>query len=171
LPSELCAALQADTALARSARLTVRPLQLTIEAVGSGSAEGLYSLVASIVQLHEGVSLVRSSHSLDVLAPGVSKLAVIDRVRQALANGGRASKGILCIGDRGAWPGNDFALLKEGPSLSVDEVSPAMDTCWNIAPAGYRGVQATLSYLTAITGSSGRFRFETPDLLRGEDQE
>lgn len=171
LPSELCAALQADTMLARSARLTVRPPQLTIEAVGSGNAEGLYSLVASIVQPHKGVLLVRSSHSLDVLAPGVSKLAVIDRVRQALAADDRAMKEILCIGDKGAWPGNDFALLAEGPSLSVDEVSPAMDTCWNIAPAGYRGVQAMLSYLKAITGSAGRFRFETPGLLRGEDQE
>lgn len=171
LPGGLSAALQTNAALARLARITVRPLQITIEAVRGGSTEGLYSLVASIVQPHNGVSLVRSSHSLDILAPGVSKLAVIDRVRQALAADDRAMKEILCIGDRGAWPGNDFALLAEGPSLSVDEVSPAIDTCWNIAPAGYRGVQATLSYLTAITGSAGRFRFEPQVLLRGENQE
>ncbi|MCC6133022.1 MAG: sucrose-6-phosphate hydrolase [Acidobacteria bacterium] len=170
LPSELCAALQTNAALARSARITVRPLQLTIEAAGSGSSEGLYPLVASIVQAHAGISLVRSSHSLDVLAPGVSKRGVTDRVRQVLAADDRRAREILCIGDRGAWPGNDFALLAEEPSLSVDEVSTSRETCWNIAPAGHRGVQATLTYLTAITGASGRFRFESPSNSPGESK-
>lgn len=54
---------------------------------------------------------------------------------------------ILCIGDKGRWPGNDFDLLSEPFSLSVDEVSSDPVTCWNLAPAGYRGIQATLYYL------------------------
>lgn len=162
LPRRLCSALQTNATLARSARITVRPLQVTIEAAGRGTIEGLYGLVASIVQEHAGVSLVRSSHSLDVLAPGVSKRGIADRVRQALTVDERRTTGILCIGDRGAWPGNDFTLLAEAPSLSVDEVSASLETCWNIAPAGHRGVQATLTYLAAISGAAGRFRFQIP---------
>jgi hypothetical protein len=63
---------------------------------------------------------------------------------------------VLCIGDRGCWSGNDFDLLREPFSLSVDEVSPDPTTCWNLAPAGHRGVQATLDYLGAMqVGDSG----------------
>ena len=57
---------------------------------------------------------------------------------------------ILTIGDRGKWPGNDAALLKEPLSLSVDEVSYSPETCWNLSPAGVRGVQATLLYLKKL---------------------
>jgi hypothetical protein len=57
---------------------------------------------------------------------------------------------VLCIGDRGRWPGNDFALLQEPYSLSVDEVSPDPNTCWNLAPPGHRGIQVTLDYLQSL---------------------
>ena len=53
------------------------------------------------------------------------------------------------------WPGNDASLLTEPHSLSVDEVSPDLRTCWNIAPSGYRGVQAVLAYLEALQVSDG----------------
>src|SRR5262249_53339365 len=92
---------------------------------------------------------VESSHSLDVLAPGVSKQLVVEACKSAAAMRGNPVDA-LCIGDRGRWPGNDYVLLSNPYSLSVDTVSPDPDTCWNIAPAGCRGVQATLAYLRAI---------------------
>ncbi len=75
---------------------------------------------------------------------------------------------MLCIGDRGCWPGNDFALLNQEFALSSDEVSGSPDTCWNIAPAGHRGVQATLGYLSALFGKDGRFRLRLPRVNSAE---
>jgi len=117
----------------------------------------LLKLVDQIVQgvAVPGVTTVTSSHSLDVLAPGVSKKRLVQQVR-TLIDASKASA-LLCIGDRGQWPGNDFALLAEPLSLSVDEVSQDLDTCWNLSAAGFRGVQTTLRYLRAIQGKKGRF--------------
>lgn len=106
--------------------------------------------------------VVASSHSVDVLASGVSKLAGVGAVR------GRSREPkcgrVLCIGDRGRWPGNDHALLSEPLSLSVHEVSTDPETCWNIAPPGHRGVQALLGYLRAATARVGAFRL-LPDMV------
>lgn len=96
-------------------------------------------------------ALVRSSHSFDVLAPGVSKLNVVRKVAELVDR-----KPILRIGDLGRWPGNDHELLADEFGLSVDQVSIHPGQCWNFAKAGYRGTQATLEYLNAIKfGNSG----------------
>jgi hypothetical protein len=100
--------------------------------------------------------LLRSSHAMDVIAPSVSKQAVIDEVRQAIGS----ESAILCIGDRGRWPGNDFALLSNPNSLSVDEVSPDPAQCWNIAPPGSRGVQAVVYYLEHLVAGKRGFRLK-----------
>lgn len=107
----------------------------------------------------QSVRLVESGHSLDLLAPGVSKLCLVEAAR-ALAHRRGLPQEALCIGDRGQWPGNDAALLSTPYSLSADAVSPDPTTCWNLAPAGSRGVQATLAYLAALdVGPDGaRFR-------------
>ncbi len=70
----------------------------------------------------------------------------------------------LCIGDKGKWPGNDFFLLSEKYSLSVDTVSPDFDSCWNLAPIGHRGVQAVLDYFNAIEIEDGAFLFKSKRL-------
>ena len=57
---------------------------------------------------------------------------------------------ILCIGDRGRFPGNDYELLSHTFALSVDEVSANASSGWNLAPPGCRGVAATLFYLAHI---------------------
>ena len=103
-----------------------------------------------------------SSHSVDVLPPGVGKLAVVDAVQQKLKNGIQT----LCIGDRGSWPGNDAALLSHWPSVSVDEVSGSIATCWNLAPSGVIGPDAALRYLRAISVVDGIGRLNTRDLWR-----
>ncbi len=100
-----------------------------------------------------GVTALRSGHSIDVLAPGVSKRALVDRMRGILG----PEAGILCVGDRGRWPGNDFSLLSEPLSLSVDEVSLDKTTCWNLAGPGRKCVEATMFYLHAMRPVTGAF--------------
>jgi hypothetical protein len=65
---------------------------------------------------------------------------------------------VLCVGDRGQWPGNDFSLLTSPYALSVDEVSQDPTTCWNLAPPGHRGVRAALGYLAGLKKGKGGLR-------------
>ena len=143
-------ALQTHSELRCVAKISPRPLQITVEPKAPVPENRLWDIVNQVVQLHgvSGVSVVRSSHSVDVLAPGVSKATVATRLQEWHFAG--ESVDILRIGDRGRWPGNDFVLLREPHSISVDEVSVDHATCWNLAPRGYRGVQLTLAYCQAL---------------------
>lgn len=104
------------------------------------------------------IQILESTHSIDVLAPGVSKLELVETV-QMMTSESTNSATVLCIGDKGEWPGNDFALLSKRYSLSVDTVSSDPYSCWNIAPHGYRGVQATLHYINALELEPGIMKF------------
>jgi hypothetical protein len=111
-----------------------------------------------------GVSIVSSDHSLDVLAPTISKATIIQQILATLSDRSPAGK-VLAIGDRGRWPGNDFSLLLGPNTLSVDIVSPDPESCWNLAPPGVRGSQATLHYLSALTIRNGLARLSRKLLL------
>lgn len=129
--------------------LDLRPSQLTVKPFRAEDAKVIGAALNEAIMIHgEGTRLVHSSHSFDVLAPGVTKLKVVEAFSQS---GGE----VLCIGDRGAWPGNDFQLLATPYSLSVDTVSGDPDTCWNLVPVGVRCVQGTCFYLAGLTASSG----------------
>ena len=104
-----------------------------------------------------GVKAFRSDHSIDILGVGVSKRAVF-KVVQEMA-GGREANAVLCIGDRGSWPGNDCELLCQPYALSVDETSLDPKTCWNIASPGTSHTRALLEYLSLIECQSGRAFF------------
>lgn len=155
----LAAALRDHPAILTQCYVTVRKYQITIEALPTFRLNQVFSMVFELAQQHgaPGTQTVSSSHSIDILAPGVSKLSVIETLYKCFSI--NAKKSILCIGDRGLWPGNDFELLKTEFSLSVDEVSGDLATCWNIAPAGYRGIQATLFYLKCIRTDENTFHF------------
>jgi hypothetical protein len=131
--------------------------QLTLEPRQLGLGSRLWDVAQQIVQWtgQHNVTIVRSSHSVDILAPGISKTLLLDRLRTTR---GKSQKdmAILTIGDRGHWPGNDFQLLREPYSLSVDETSVDPLTCWNLAPRGHRGIQATLGYCRALRVEKGR---------------
>ena len=128
-----------------------RPKQLTIEPLGVSSLKEIRFILESVIQKSgiDGIKILESSHSLDVLAPGISKLNLV-RATESLVKEFDGLPNILCIGDKGKWPGNDFFLLSEKNSLSVDTVSPDLDSCWNLAPIGHRGVQAVLDYFDAM---------------------
>lgn len=139
-------ALKADESLASIAKLDFRPFQVTA-VPRNGHKEQVWEAISRVVALTaaRALTVVRSSHSIDVLAPGVSKRNVVDALRAD--NGLTASEAVLCIGDRGRWPGNDFELLDQPLSLSVDDVSEKTDRCWNLAPPGINNTQALDFYL------------------------
>jgi len=147
------AAIRAHAWLTRIAKYEGKNRQITLEGVPAEAAEEAWEAVEELLREigRPGVTALRSSHSIDVLAPGVSKRALVERLRGTV----RAATTILCIGDRGRWPGNDFSLLSEPLSLSVDEVSSDKKTCWNLAGPGRRCVEATLHYLRAMRPVAG----------------
>ena len=128
----------------RSSQITVFPIASRRDDVW----EALQELCRGAEQ-----TLVRSTHSFDILAPGVSKLNVVRKVAEVLDV--TESPTVLRIGDLGRWPGNDHELLADEYGLSVDQVSSHPAQCWNFAPAGHRGTQATLDYLNALICSDG----------------
>lgn len=124
--------------------LTERNLQLSIEEVTSDAdAELLYNTCREIIwdkQLR-GIRVWRSSHSMDIVVyREANKLRVIEDADHT-----------LCIGDYGSVEGNDYELLSTTASLSVDKVSRNAESCWNIAPTGMIGLDATLYYLSRLT--------------------
>jgi hypothetical protein len=153
----VAAALREQSELSDIADQTDRRFQITLEARRPIPESRLWELAQQTVLMagQRHATITRSSHSVDIVSEGVSKLNVVERLREVVGAGS-----VLAIGDRGRWPGNDYELLKEAFGLSVDEVSLDPTTCWNLAPRGQRGIAATLCYLKAITAEGGRLRFE-----------
>lgn len=145
--------LSSDVWLSTTARITPRPQQLTVESKGAIRTDAVAAhVMARLAPLDgQGVRIVVSSHSLDVLGARPGKGSLVSSLRATIGKG----RQVLCIGDRGAWPGNDYSLLAEPLSLSVDEVSSLDDTCWNLAPRGVCGPDATLLYLRAVKAHRG----------------
>lgn len=139
--------LRTDRVLMSTATIRERPCQLTVRANRLADVPATWARVTNVAFRERSVAVVTSSHSLDIIPSTQSKLRVVTALRTDMD---ADINEILCIGDKGAWPGNDFELLQLPLSLSVDEVSPALMTCWNVAPAGYRGTQATALLLDGL---------------------
>jgi hydroxymethylpyrimidine pyrophosphatase-like HAD family hydrolase len=152
----LAAALRSQPELADAATQTDRKFQITLEAKPGMAENRLWDIAQQVVRATRSgrVGVTRSSHSVDIVAVGTSKLAVLAKLRSRV---GDAT--ILTIGDRGRWPGNDYELLQEKFSLSVDETSVDPQSCWNLATPGQRGIAATLEYLQGLKSRSGAARF------------
>ncbi len=155
-------AFRSDPFFARATLLTFRGPQITVEPKGNALSDDVWARL--LQRLHTvsapGVTALRSSHSMDIVAPRVCKKTVIERVSRVA--GLSADEPILCIGDRGRWPGNDFSLLSGPHSLSVDEVSSDASSCWNLASPGRRGSVATADYLRRLkpSGPGVRLRID-----------
>jgi len=126
---------------ARAAQVTLTPTRRAN--VSALAAHVQHLLNAARLSAH----IVTSGHSLDILLPGVCKRNLL----KSLADMFDADADcVLRIGDRGAAPGNDHDLLNHPLGLSVDEVSPDLESCWRRSPKGHLGPRATLDYLGAI---------------------
>lgn len=125
-----------------------RCLQLSIEGkMTPAESQMVYDTCREIIwdrQL-KAIRVWCSSHSMDIVVyHDVSKLRVIDD-----------SAHTLCIGDYGTVEGNDYEFLTTSYSLSVDKVSRNANSCWNLAPSGVYGLDATLYYLSRLTVNDG----------------
>lgn len=155
--SAVAARLRAQPEVSLCAEQTDRTHQITLEPKHSLQEDHLWLLAQQAI-LSEGtggVRVVRSSHSIDIIDAKRAKGAVVDAVRSQIGTGA-----VLCIGDRGRWPGNDHELLAEPLSLSVDEVNLDPATCWHLGPEGSRGPSVLLEYLTRLRPHRARFLWE-----------
>jgi len=153
-------ALAADSYLRQIAAINVRKKQVSLEPTQVRHLDVLWELAGEHISSlgEECIKMTMSGHSIDVLAPGVSKRNVVAAIGPSCLT--TKCPSVLCIGDQGRWPGNDSEILSEAHALSVDTVSSNLNTCWNIAPAGHRGPQAALFYLKCLAPRNGQFRFQ-----------
>lgn len=98
--------------------------------------------------------VVVSSHSVDILIGRQSKLMLVSEL---CSQRGIQADNVLRLGDRATPPGNDSELLAHPLGLSVDEASRDRKTGWAFAPAGIRGVQASVYYLQRLEKSGGNW--------------
>lgn len=135
-----------------------QPYQVSIRLSSGCKPEEIWLVIADSLR-QAGLnfaSVVKSKHSVDVLAPGIGKSRLIAHLIEKFAIDPYE---ILTIGDQGAWPGNDASLLEHRFSLSVDEPSRRLDRGWKLAPSEKRDVDATLWYMDEIKiDHSGQFR-------------
>lgn len=121
-----------------SYKIEERNKQVSIEAINNHSDSNLiYTTCQEIIWNRKlsSIHVWQSTHSMDIVVyKKASKLNVLNGT-------------VLCIGDYGSIEGNDYELLTTPYSLSVDQTSKDPKSCWNIAPSGVRGVDATLYYM------------------------
>lgn len=126
-----------------------RSLQLSIEGeMTQTESQLVYDTCREIIwdKQMKGIRVWRSSHSMDIVVyREVSKLRMIEDPEQT-----------LCIGDYGTVEGNDYEMLTSKYSLSVDRVSKNTESCWNIAPSGMKGLDATLYYISRMKANEGK---------------
>jgi HAD superfamily hydrolase (TIGR01484 family) len=130
----------------------LRPNQLTVEIKNRGEWKRLKPILLHLIMKSciTNIQILESNHSLDIICrPNTSKLNIIPIIQNKAKSLGLNGE-CLCIGDKGVWPGNDFELLSTPFSLSVDEVSPDADTCWNLSDSSIRNDKATLAYLNKL---------------------
>ena len=157
----LADALRCQPALSNCARQEDRPFQITLEATRAMPGKRLWDLAHEAILttgVHD-VAVMSSSHSVDIVAGGVSKLNVVRRLRETVGD-----EPILAIGDRGRWPGNDHELLSEPFALGVDEINVDPATCWHLGKPGQRGPAVTIEYLSALDVQDGRMKLVAESL-------
>jgi hypothetical protein len=160
--AEVLARLKRDPILIELADISPSTDQLSIRP-RNGLKLDPSALISHVFSLATGVAdirIVASTHSVDVVTVRTTKLAVV----HALAARIKPPAQVLSIGDRGAWPGNDFELLSGSLSLSVDEPSSISDRCWNLAPSGVTGPAAALFFLSRLRFRQGVGHFDTKGL-------
>jgi hydroxymethylpyrimidine pyrophosphatase-like HAD family hydrolase len=157
--------LSASDQLKACAKVEIRGPQIVISPRLAGYAHSVRELVAQLIasEFQKGVICVHSTHSVDVIVSNVNKLNLLCHLR----NQGMESSDILCIGDLGRWPGNDFALLDNEFGLSTNQVSARPECCWNLAPPGVINLQATLHYLHRVEVRQGYLKVNTRRLMGG----
>ena len=149
--------LRANAVVSAIADQEDRNHQITLTVKNGTNSDRLYDCVVGLLLRANSASvrIVRSGHSIDILAPGVSKLNVGTALRQQTNNAS-----ILSIGDSGGLGGNDHELLAAPYSLGVDKINTDPTTCWNLGSKGQRGPKILAEYLDTIVCMDGAFKFQ-----------
>ena len=128
-------------------------VQISIRLPPSISVSGAISAVEEVLSDHgmNNARISSSGHSVDVQFTSFSKTSVAEALETDLDDGLE----VLRIGYKGIRPGNDADLLDSPLGISVGEASRHFTHCWALAPAGVKGVQATLYYLSKFHTSKG----------------
>lgn len=135
----------------------IHPYQISLRLQESVIAQQFWFVVADSLRQAglDVLNVVHSKHSVDILGSSTNKSRLIGEIVKTKKIDPYE---IITIGDQGAWPGNDTALLDHRFSLSVDVPSRRLDRGWKYAPAYKRDVDATLWYLERIKlNNDGRF--------------
>ena len=156
--------LRLEPQVARNSKITAKGSQITVQLPTRAETSCMLEAISRIARdlAPPGVVVVCSTHSIDVLSPGISKLRLLEHFQQSL---GTDESRVLCIGDRGRWPGNDADLLHHPLSLSVDQVSRDPLTCWNLSPPGLRYDNACLDYLDRLVVRKKTASFSIEELF------
>ena len=159
-----------NTQLVQLCEVEERPSQITLNPLENVPQSTLHQLVLELVleQKMRHISVVLSSHAVDVLAPDVSKHLVVQACLDE-CQGSRPSSHILRIGDSGSWSGNDFSLLSTCFGLSSANCPVNVAWSWNLAAPGHVGPEATLDYIRAMKFDHGGFSVNVKALV-GEIQ-
>lgn len=104
----------------------------------------------------KNLKILKSSHSIDIIPKNVSKTCMYDFLNEKY----KLKNKILCVGDSGQWPGNDFELLSSSNSLSVDSVSSLYETCWNMEFEYEDTIDITKKYLENLKVENNYFIFK-----------
>ena len=126
---EIVKFLEKQKIISKENKVTFRLKQITLEDIRFNASDLIHKIKSIDPTKLKNIKIVESSNSVDLLSKEVSKLALVNYIKNQISNKFK----ILCIGDRGSWPGNDFELLSLPYSLSVDETSKEIDRCWNIS--------------------------------------
>lgn len=117
-----------------------------------------------VTQGYTGWRTFSSGHSVDVITEYAGKRRVVEHMCRRLELDPLTQ--VLRLGDAGDFGGNDYELLSEGLSLSVDAVSPDTAQCWNLLPRTLRGARGAQYYLQALEQVAGEARFSAEFLER-----
>lgn len=147
--------LNSDDQIARIASISRKPYQISLKANKGTSSVVMINLVGDLVaRVSRGaLRVVQSSHSIDIIPIATSKRSCLVHAQQYVAK----NLEVLTIGDRGAFPGNDFDLLAHPYSLSVDTVSTDLNSCWNFLPRGCQNVSGFEYYCAQMRLAKARF--------------
>ena len=158
--------LQGHSHLQEVCEIEPRPYQITLTPRGDVPSNWILELVLELAAVDgpPGIAITRSSHSIDVLGQGVSKLSVVNACIDQITERGEKSN-VLRVGDSGTWSGNDLHLLSTPLSLSVADCPMNPSWAWNLAAPGRRGPQAALDYINAMEFGSGTFTLDIDRLV------
>jgi hypothetical protein len=144
----------------KSLASVARSGQLSLRVASASQSLSLRCAIRTWLDNHELRTwrVFSSGHSLDVLDDKTSKRHVVNAIATRFKVDPIAE--LLRMGDCGQEEGNDFELLSEGLSLSCQNVSADLGTCWNLGPRGCNQTETTLRYLRSLQPVNGGFRFD-----------